>query len=135
MGEKKIESVLRLQHCVFDEISFMRKGFKNSNEATFRLGASIRKTSEHNYAVILVSEGMKENEYVLNIRMTGYFTIEGEISAEEENKLIKSNAVAVLLPYMRSEISLLTCQPETQCETLPIINVYNMMDANENTVD
>ena len=127
-NNKSLESVLHMTHCVFDEITFRRKGFRSNHEAEFKLGVNINKIGEREYCVTLLVNGTKEEEYDIEIRLSGYFNVTGEVDVEVEKKLIKSNAVAILLPYMRSEISILTAQPETNSELLPIINVYGLVD-------
>jgi len=47
--------------------------------------------------------------------------------------LLNSNAVAVLIPYLRSELSLLTAQPNTECVVLPPFNVNKMLDNGNKT--
>ena len=42
--------------------------------------------------------------------------------------LYQKNSVAILMPYLRSEISLLTAQPETETVVLPVFNINRMMD-------
>ena len=42
--------------------------------------------------------------------------------------LISKNAVAIMMPYLRSEATLLTAQPGTDSIVLPIFNINNMID-------
>ncbi len=60
----------------------------------------------------------------------GFFVIEDNetISEETRNKLISRNTVAILMPYLRSEVSLLTAQPGIECVVLPTFNINHMMD-------
>ena len=41
-------------------------------------------------------------------------------------RLIKENGVAILFPYLRSEITLLTTQPGFQPIVLPAVNIAKM---------
>ena len=52
------------------------------------------------------------------------------VSVREDN-LISNNAVAILMPYLRSELSLLTAQPETDCIVMPVFNVNAMLSDEE----
>lgn len=128
MEEKNIESVLKLEHCVFDEITFRRNGFKTDNEAEFEFAVNIANRDDHEYIVMILVKGEKKDEYELELRLSGYFSVDERVEEKEEESLIKYNAVAIMLPYMRSEISLLTAQPETESEVLPIINVFKAME-------
>jgi preprotein translocase subunit SecB len=123
MNEQNLNSILKLQHCVFDEISFKRKGFRNNNQAQFKIAINIFCYKEHEYCVSLIVAGEKPEEYDIVIRLSGYFAVVGSDAKISEDTLIKKNAVAILFPYIRSEISLLTSQPETNVEILPVLNV------------
>ena len=75
-------------------------------------------------------EGVKKEEYELQVSLTGFFRIdqaEGPQSQMVES-LINKNAVAILMPYLRSEVTLLTAQPETDSVVLPAFNINKMLD-------
>ena len=77
----------------------------------------------------LLLVGNKEKEYVLEIALSGYFSFDDseDLDAEMRNTLINQNAVAILMPYMRSQVSLLTAQPGVECVVLLPFNIVNMM--------
>lgn len=121
-------SVLTLTKMVFDKIEFERKGFKNENELKFRLQVQIGKNRNSAYKVTLVLEGDKKDEYELQISLTGFFEIQNsdELSDSIVQALIEKNAVAILMPYLRSEVTLLTAQPETDSVVLPTFNINKL---------
>ena len=121
-------SVLTLTKMVFDKIEFERKGFKNENELKFRLQVQIGKNRNSAYKVTLVLEGDKKDEYELQISLTGFFEIQNsdELSDSIVQALIEKNAVAILMPYLRSEVTLLTAQPETDSGVLPTFNINKL---------
>ena len=121
-------SVLTLTKMVFDKIEFERKGFKNENELKFRLQVQIGKNRNSAYKVTLVLEGDKKDEYELQISLTGFFEIQNsdELSDRTEQALIEKNAVAILMPFLRSEVTLLTAQPETDSVVLPTFNINKL---------
>ena len=47
---------------------------------------------------------------------------------EMKNTLISKNTVAILMPYLRSQVSLLTAQPEVECVVLPAFNINKMLE-------
>ena len=78
------------------------------------------------YKVSLTLKGNKPEEFLLCVKLSGYFTIQEENMTEElKHILLTKNSVAILLPYLRSQVSLLTAQPETDTVILPILNVNN----------
>ncbi len=129
-----IKSVLKLEKLVFDKIEFRRKGFKNDNQLTHTIEVNFAKNiKEDVYRVILVFKGDKEEEYSFEINLTGYFSFRNEANIDEnlQNELIRKNAVSIMMPYMRSEISLLTAQPEMDCIVLPPFNINSLFDGKE----
>ena len=75
-------------------------------------------------------KGEKEEEYTFEISLTGFFSFSGdeEVDDETKNELISKNAIAIIMPYLRSEVSLLTAQPEVECVVLPPFNINKMME-------
>ena len=71
---------------------------------------------------------MRMDEFL--IRLSGFFMIENNKNLEDTLKqdLISKNAVAIMMPYLRSEATLLTAQPGTDSIVLPIFNINNMID-------
>lgn len=125
--EKTYESSLILEHIVFDKIEFKRINFQQKSDIKYRIQIEIGKfSSEDGYKVSLTLEGNKEGEYIFTIGLSGFFSLElteEEQQQVDEEKLLKTNAVAILMPYLRSEATLLTSQPETDPVVLPVFNV------------
>lgn len=125
--EKSYESNLILEHVVFDRIEFRRIDFHQESEVKYRIRIEIGECSgEDSYKVSLTLEGNKEGEYIFTIGLSGFFSL--DLAEEERHRinkenLLKTNAVAILMPYLRSEATLLTSQPETEPVVLPVFNV------------
>lgn len=128
---EKVNSSLLLQRLVYDKIEFERKGFKNDNELVFNMQVQISSNEQKEYKVTLIIEGNKEEEYRFLISVSGYFMFEQKDSLNEKKieELISRNAVAILMPYLRSEVTLLTAQPETDSVVLPPFNINKMMES------
>lgn len=129
-GEKmgNFNSVLTLQKMVFDRIEFDRKGFKNTNELKFGLQVQIGLDKNDTYKVTLVLNGTKQDEYNMEISLSGFFKVEEQEKLDDKmvQDLINKNAVAILMPYLRSELTLLTAQPDTDSVVLPPFNINKM---------
>ena len=121
------ESNLILQHLVFDEIEFKRLGFKTESEVNYELEIQIGRDhdNQENYKVTLVLNGKKDKEYIF--KMSGFFEIKNAENISDKETLIHRNAVAIMMPYLRSEVSLLTSQPETNSIVMPIFNINKMI--------
>ena len=124
-----IESVLKMEHIVFDRIEFNRAGFKNDNEIKFQFQSEVSISNDGNiYKVSLDAKGNKLEEYMLEISITGFFTFQEADNLDDQRKinLLSKNAVAILMPHLRSQIAILTAQPEVDTVVLPVFNVNNM---------
>lgn len=123
-------SVLKLEKLVFDKLLFERKGFSSENNFEFNMESQISKRSnEEIYKVTLILHGKKTDEYIMEISLTGFFSFgtDASISDEDKKELISKNTLAILMPYLRSEVSILTAQPEVECIVLPPFNINNLM--------
>ena len=68
--------------------------------------------------------GEKKEEYNFEVEASGFFYYEGSA----EDSIIQQNAVAIVMPYVRSEVSLLTAQPGVDSVVLPPFNIVEMMN-------
>lgn len=126
-----IHSILKLNHLVFDKIEFKRLGFQNDNEVEFGIQSNIsQRRGTDIYKITLILNGNKPDEYSFEISLTGFFSIEDSenISQKLKDDLVSKNAIAILMPYLRSEVSLLTAQPEMDCVVLPTLNINKMLE-------
>lgn len=123
-------SSLFLEKVVFDKIEFNRKGFKNDNEIGFGLQVQIGMAEDKTYKVTLVLTAEKKEEYDISISLSGFFKIDNEVQMQDgmAQDLINKNAVAILMPYLRSELTLLTAQPDTESVVLPPFNINKMLE-------
>ena len=124
------QSVLRLNHVAFDKISFLRNGFMNKSkdktDVQLRIGVSIEKDDINEYRVSLQVLAEKEDEYSVEIQITGYCSIADECKIKDT--ILKKNAVAILFPYVRAQLTLITSQPEVEPIVLPVINISAIVD-------
>ena len=130
-NKKNIQSALSLEKIVFDKIELNRLGFSSDKELEIEIQSSIAKRgNEDVYRITLILKGNKPDEYIFEIILSGFFTIEQreELTEELKDALITKNAIAILMPYLRSEASLLTAQPGMECVVLPAFNINKMLE-------
>lgn len=122
---------MTLEKLVFDKIEFQRNGFKNDNEIEFGFEIQIGQIKNKHTKVTVILKGNKEDEYSILISLSGFFSLSGgeEVDKELAETIFNSNAVAILMPYLRSELSLLTAQPDMDCIVLPPFNINKMLDS------
>lgn len=129
--ENTISSVLKMTHIVFDEISFKRLGFQNKKEreTQFGVGKHVEKLGNGKYQVSLSAQVVRENEYEAEVSITGYCEIPED--APYKDRILNENAIAILFPYVRAELTLLTAQPETEPLVIPAVNINAMIRQTE----
>ena len=130
---KSLQSVLKLVHLVFDEISFKRLGFQQEakelqNEISFSVNAG---SPDNFYCATLGYHGHKDDEYDVVVRLTGYFEIVGEVDADIRQSLLETNTASILFPYLRSELTLITSQPETVPIIMQTMNINALLEQAE----
>lgn len=117
--------ILKLKALMFDTISFKRIGAKNENKLNFDLsvniGTNINDDNMKRVSVKIV--GNKQDEYTFEVQASGFFYYEGDAN----DAIVQQNAVAIVMPYIRSEISLLTAQPEVDSVVLPPFNIVELL--------
>lgn len=120
-----MECVLKLNALVFDKINFKRIGMQNENELEVSFSANFgTNISDVNLKKVSVQiSGEKREEYSFEVQASGFFSYVGDATDD----IIQQNAVAIVMPYVRSEISLLTAQPGVETVVLPPFNIVEML--------
>lgn len=129
--KNNIQSILKLDRLLFDKIEFRRFGFQNDKEIELEIESNISQKPDTNiYKVTLTLKGNKPDEYTFEISLVGFFIIDDskEIPKDLKNNLISINTIAIMMPYLRSEVSLLTAQPGMDCVVLPAFDIHKMVE-------
>lgn len=128
--DQTVQSSLHLDKILFDKIEFKRLGIASDEELELEIQSIIAQRHDAEvYRITLVLKGNKPEEYIFEISLTGFFSIEpdNELTEELKDTLITQNAIAILMPYLRSEVSLLTAQPGVECVVLPAFNINKIL--------
>ena len=120
-------SALRMEHIVFNKLIFERKDFGHpDSDIQFQARKNIEKMEDSVYLVTLNIIAEKKDEYTAEVDISGYCTIAEDHPAKRT--LLEKNAVAILFPYARTQLTLLTSQPETMPIVLPAVNINKMFE-------
>ena len=127
-------SFLQMDKLFFNEISFVREGVdrKEDSHFDFDLETTVSTNLEGDlYKVNLKMIGSKEDEYKLVISLIGIFSFVSTENLDDKLKidLISKNTVSIMMPYLRSQVSLITAQPGVECVVLPPFNINNMINS------
>lgn len=76
---------------------------------------------------ITVELTLKTQEFNLNLCVVGYFDIKDGLEEKEIEKALVVNGTAMVFPYIRSMVSMLTSLDSENAVLLPTINTYNLL--------
>ena len=123
---EKIESVVKLERLYFDRINFWRSGDKiPQQDLKLNFSKSYRFNEPHDSCIVCLGCNLHDNEdevFKLEISVTGIFSCNESDSARRDI-LLKKNTLAILFPYIRSQISIVTAQPGMEPVVLPPMNI------------
>ena len=128
VDEKKIRSDLIMKDLFFSSIEFHQK--KDTNKMG-RIDLQINyhldiMEKTQNEAEIVFGVTIKDAEERINFRLVanGIFEIGADLPANVTKEMIfKNNAVAIMFPFIRSQVSLVTTQPGLTPVMLQPINI------------
>lgn len=131
-GLKNGNSVLQLEKIIVEDLSFKRFSseitkIQDNSEVSF--SKQLNQINENSYKVTVSVCINSDDLCSINITMSGFFKLQEESALGK--RLLTTNAVAILFPYIRSQLTLLTSQPGFDPVVLPIMNI-NALFADEN---
>lgn len=129
------ESIVKLHTLFFNEIDFWRSGKKIlKSELKLNFAKSYEFDDEHKHCIVHLACNLhdKDSEALkLHITITGEFTCDDPDDSRRDT-LLKKNTLAILFPYVRSQISIVTSQPGMTPIVLPPMNINAIFAESEN---
>ena len=124
MDIKDIRSNLQMKNFCFSKVSFVRDKVIKNGELNADIKKNIISIGDHEYNVILTTTIEKDD---MNIELVAeaQFLYESEDYSREES-IININTVAIMFPFIRSQVTLLTSQPGMVPIILPPINTQKL---------
>lgn len=125
--------VINLQKYEVDELLISRDFTKNDHDKKkLKLDAQVGTTDDNTQGAIklsvsLIDENIRKK---LSATITGYF----EINIEENIlDILYVNGTAILYPYLRSIVSIVSAIDSSEAMLLPTINVLELLAKSQNT--
>ena len=119
------------------DLYFSEYSFKNSHEdedvnynSSFTIKYAINSDDESKIKVTIDTNITNSTKTVeLNLQTIGIFKIDKEgIEEKIYDTLMKRNTVAIIFPFIRSQISLLTTQPGMTPIVIPPVNINALIE-------
>lgn len=124
MDIKDMRSSLQMKDFYFSRFSFVRDKVIKDGELNVDLQKNIISKGDHEYNIILTTTIEKDD---MNIELVAeaHFSYESDDYSREES-IINTNTVAIMFPFIRSQVTLLTSQPGMIPIILPAINTQKL---------
>lgn len=97
------------------------------------LSQSVKKIDKNNAEVVLKLDINDDQNipFEIHVSINGFFECNDWERNKKQNKLLLFTSVQTLYPYLRQAVSNLTSMANIAPYTLPIINVYSFLNANQ----
>lgn len=124
--ENSPQSILTMTAIYFNNFKFNRINF-NDEENTLNVRFSVNDSIDNNLMEIAISFDISgENLFELSGELIGRFMIDSNQGISLEK--LKTNAVAIMFPYLRTQVTLLTSQPNMLPVVLPAVNINKILN-------
>ncbi len=127
-----IASPLKLISLQFTKIEITNKMKKNEIPQSFTFDHHLDKIDENKVvaAHFTVKITNDDGTFSLFVEMVGEFEIDDTSDLNDTTKrtLFEKNTLSIMFPYMRSEITLLTSQPQMMPIIIPPINIHKFFE-------
>ncbi len=122
MDINKMKSDLKMDNFYFLECSILRHEVIENGSLSLDLEKRITKVSDDSYSVVLTLNINKEKgDLKVKVVAAATFSIQND-DDELVKSIIEKNTIAIMFPFIRSQVSLLTTQPGMTPIVLPPIN-------------
>ena len=123
------KSIMQLTNLYFKNISFSREKLNIDDNLKIFFDHEIRKNDNDTDVVLSVLINDENNALKLSVELVGTFAFSNSENVNKNlyDNLINKNAIAILFPYLRSQVTLITSQPNMTPIILPPININTLL--------
>ncbi len=114
---------------ILDEILILESNFKRSLNSLedvklgLKINRRINQISNDEYSIVLDTTVADDEKVSVFVKCIAKFR-----TTQENKGLIEKNAIAIMFPYIRSYISIITTQPGMTPIVLPAMNIVAMLN-------
>lgn len=122
MDINRMKSDLRMDGLHFPECTVTRNAIIENGELFYDLEKQIHEMEDGSYTVVLTLTIRKEKaDLFVKVVASAKFTMDND-DPKLKQTIMNNNAVAIMFPFIRSQVTLLTTQPGMSPIVLPPIN-------------
>lgn len=123
--------IKNLSYSTYLEDKFKQKSLDLEKKAGIKVSAGMT-SKETNGRVEITTQFSNENRFVIGeISMYGYFSFKEGLSSEEKQQYLATNGSAMLYPYIRTIVSMITALDDSEVSVLPTLNFRDMFNSQE----
>lgn len=126
MDMNAIESALKMNYIFFPECLVKRERVIQNGSLNVDIKKNIEKNNDHEFTLKVILK-VEKNDLYVSITCVAGFSFMGE-NEEIEDNLVRKNGMAIVFPFLRSQMTLLTSQPNMTPVVLPAININKVLD-------
>ena len=119
-----IKSNLEMSNFYFSNFSFERKKYISDGRYSIDVEKHIEKYDMHKYHIALKTY-IGKDDIMFNVVAEADFLFSSSVNIDEES-IIERNAIAIMFPFIRSQVTLMTSQPGMIPIVLPTINTAKL---------
>lgn len=122
-----IDSVLKMENLYFSHFDFHRdEKIRQYENDDIKLGFGKKALYENGVMTLnIMLQAVLEDAFELRLTATGIFSCTSEEICIES---FEKNAMSIMFPYIRSEVTLLTSQPNFKSIIIPPINIKALFE-------
>lgn len=127
---QKSESTLVAKKIFIEKMNFQRNTVVSGTVRLSKssIGKNIEPITENDYKCSLAFKMSDEDDTTsLEIVVSGIFEFRVDLESDQKEVIITKNTMAILFPYLRSQVTLLTAQPDIEPVVLPAININALL--------
>ena len=133
---ENIKSDLIIKNIYFSDLTFNRSmKMEQIVNTSNSLGVEYKELGENEIIVKLRYEAVSDDTSISIVAViNGVFELENykELKPDAKDYILKVNTIAILIPYLRSQVVLLTSQPGFNPIQIPVINAELLYNTSQN---
>lgn len=130
--QEEVNSELKIVDFYFSEVEFRNSRLFGDSSVKISYAVDNKKMEDGNIRVEFTTKVIGEGQGIfLQLKAVGIFDVTTIADAENKEFIEKIATVTAMIPYIRSQVTLLTTQPGISQLILPPIDVYKLIDKNK----
>lgn len=132
---QKSESALIAKKIYIETMNFQRATVVSGTVRLTKssIGKNIEALDGNDYKCSLAFKMSDDEDTTsLEVVVVGIFEFKADLELDQKEVIITKNTMAILFPYLRSQVTLLTAQPDVEPVVLPPININALLQNMDN---